>query len=191
MTTLSNEVEEIFFPLPANDEQQQIVGALDTRQGVLVQGPPGTGESHTVTNLICHLLATGKRVLITSHTQRALRVLLDKFDSEDHLRQVADLCVILLGDDLESRKALEDSVQSILHHHNNWNEGNSTRIISRLSADLGRSRQMEAQTLHELRALRERETFRHPMLFDSYAGTAQEIAIRVRTEYPLNGWFDT
>lgn len=183
-------VEEVFFPLPANNEQRQIVGALDTRQGVLVQGPPGTGKSHTITNLICHLLATGKRVLITSHTQRALRVLLDKFNSENHLKQIADLCVILLGDDLESRKALEDSVQSILNHYNSWNEEDSTRIINRLSAGLDRSRQAEAQTLHELRALRERETFRHPMLFGAYSGTAQEIAIRVRTEHPIYGWFN-
>ncbi|MCK5642483.1 MAG: AAA family ATPase, partial [Gammaproteobacteria bacterium] len=65
--------EEIFFPLPANDEQRRIIRTLDRQKGVLVQGPPGTGKSHTIANLICHLLATGKRVLVTAKTPRALK----------------------------------------------------------------------------------------------------------------------
>jgi putative protein kinase ArgK-like GTPase of G3E family len=40
-----------------------------------VQGPPGTGKSHTIANLICHLLATGNKVLVTAQTKRALEVL--------------------------------------------------------------------------------------------------------------------
>ncbi len=36
--------ENIYFPLPTNSEQEQIVLALRSKQGVLVQGPPGTGN---------------------------------------------------------------------------------------------------------------------------------------------------
>ena len=75
-------LEEIYFPLPANEEQLEIVKKLSTRQGVLVQGPPGTGKSHTIANLVCHLLSMGQRVLVTSHTARALKVLRDKFPKE-------------------------------------------------------------------------------------------------------------
>lgn len=57
--------QEIYFPLPANRDQRRIVDAINQRRGVLVQGPPGTGKRHTIANLMCHLLATGKRVLIT------------------------------------------------------------------------------------------------------------------------------
>ncbi|MFQ5473720.1 MAG: AAA domain-containing protein [Dehalococcoidia bacterium] len=74
--------EPVLFPLPANDEQRRILEALQRRRGVLVQGPPGTGKSHTIANLICHLLATGKRVLVTAQTPRALRVLQDKLPTE-------------------------------------------------------------------------------------------------------------
>jgi len=56
--------EDIYFPLPANEEQRRIIRSLERQKGVLVQGPPGTGKSHTIANLICHLLATGKRVLV-------------------------------------------------------------------------------------------------------------------------------
>jgi hypothetical protein len=60
--------EEILFPLPTNDEQLTIIRRLCGHSGVLVQGPPGTGKSHTIVNLVSHLLACGQRVLVTSQT---------------------------------------------------------------------------------------------------------------------------
>ncbi|MCB1048683.1 MAG: AAA family ATPase, partial [Calditrichaeota bacterium] len=75
LTGITPSDSEIYFPLPANREQRQIVRALESDRHVLVQGPPGTGKSHTIANLMCHLLATGKRVLITAETARALKVL--------------------------------------------------------------------------------------------------------------------
>jgi AAA domain len=84
---------EVYFPLPANEEQARIVGRLARHRGVVVQGPPGTGKSHTIANLISHLLAIGKRVLVTSHTARALEVLKDKLPED-----VAGLCVSVVGD---------------------------------------------------------------------------------------------
>ena len=66
---------EIYFPKPFNEEQRRIIEKIRSSNGVLVQGPPGTGKSHTIANLICHLLAMGKRILITAKTPRALKVL--------------------------------------------------------------------------------------------------------------------
>ena len=74
--------DTVYFPLPANDAQQEIVRRLRRQRGVLVQGPPGTGKSHTIVNLVSHLLATDQRVLVTSHTARALKVLREKFPPE-------------------------------------------------------------------------------------------------------------
>src|SRR5439155_18932542 len=88
---------EIYFPMLANDEQRKIVQRLGTGRGVLVQGPPGTGKSHTIANLICHLLAKGKRVLVTSQTPRALKVLRDKIRKD--AGQVSPLRVNILGND--------------------------------------------------------------------------------------------
>ena len=58
--------EEFFFPKPFNDDQISIIHRLDEADGVVVQGPPGTGKTHTIANIICHYLATGRRVLVTS-----------------------------------------------------------------------------------------------------------------------------
>jgi hypothetical protein len=94
---------ETYFPLPTNDEQGKIAQRLNTGRGILVQGPPGTGKSHTIANLICHLLAKGKRVLVTSQTPRALKVLQDKIP-----RELSALCVSILGNDTHALKNMED-----------------------------------------------------------------------------------
>jgi len=174
---------EIYFPLPANEAQKSIVRKLSTRQGVLVQGPPGTGKSQTIANLVCHLLATGQRVLVTSHTPRALKVLRDKFPKE-----IADLCVALLGDDRTALQYLEDSVQGITDRHNTWNSEINRQHVAELQNQLDESRGAEASNLNELRVIREAETYIHPLRFDTYEGTAQAIANRLREEEAHYSW---
>src|SRR6266446_4257662 len=72
-----DEPEEVLLSKPANPEQIRIAVRLEREGCVLVQGPPGTGKTHTIANLIGHLLAQGQSVLVTSHTTKALRVLRD------------------------------------------------------------------------------------------------------------------
>lgn len=100
--------EDILFPLEANEEQMEITRRLAENFGVVVQGPPGTGKSHTIANLICHLLAHGKRILVTSQTDRALRVLSNKIPAE-----VRALCISILGNDTKSLEEVDESVRKI------------------------------------------------------------------------------
>jgi Cdc6-like AAA superfamily ATPase len=51
---------DILFSKPANPEQYEIAARLAKSRAVLVQGPPGTGKTHTIANLLGHLLAQGK-----------------------------------------------------------------------------------------------------------------------------------
>ena len=100
--------EDVLFPLPASREQTEITKRLAENFGIVVQGPPGTGKSHSIANLICHLLAHGKRVLVTSQTDRALRVLSNKIPEE-----VRALCISILGNDTKSLEELDESVRKI------------------------------------------------------------------------------
>lgn len=68
----------VFFPLPFNKEQKQIYDNYLKNRLTVVTGPPGTGKSHTIVNILCTLLAQGKRVLVTAQTDKALESLLDK-----------------------------------------------------------------------------------------------------------------
>ncbi|HVB59731.1 MAG TPA: AAA domain-containing protein, partial [Ktedonobacteraceae bacterium] len=66
ITSPNGEDEQILLSKPANAEQLEIAKILERKGAVLVQGPPGTGKTHTIANLIGHLLSQGKSVLVTS-----------------------------------------------------------------------------------------------------------------------------
>jgi very-short-patch-repair endonuclease len=100
---------ELFFTKPANAAQEEIARRLESSGTVLVQGPPGTGKTHTIANLLGHLLAQGKRVLVTAQTTKALRVLREKVTEP-----LRPLCVSVLDSDLESRNELEHAVNGII-----------------------------------------------------------------------------
>lgn len=100
---------DVLLSKPANAEQVNIARALERNHAVQVQGPPGTGKSHTIANLIGHLVAQGKRVLVTSHATKALEVLRDEI--VDTLRP---LCVSVLDNDAAGRSQLESSIAGIL-----------------------------------------------------------------------------
>ena len=176
---------ETFFPLPANDAQRLIVQRLATSQGVLVQGPPGTGKSHTIVNLICHALATGQRVLVTSHAVRALKVLQRMI--REHAPDLAPLSVVLLGDDREALTAMEESVQGITTRQNTWDPEASRRTVARLEDELDEARRREARILANLRAIREQETLRHDSRF-GYTGTLAAIAETLHGERASLSW---
>lgn len=99
---------EILLAKETNAEQMQIIRRLATSGSVLVQGPPGTGKTHTIANIIGHLLAQGKTVLVTSHTPKALRVLRDQIPED-----LRPLCISAIGGDRESRRQLEAAITEI------------------------------------------------------------------------------
>ena len=100
--------ERLLMPLPTNPEQEQVAARLAQHRGVTVQGPPGTGKTHTIANLICHLIGHGKRVLVTSQKEQALSVLREKIPES-----VRDLSVAVLGSSTASLGQLERSVRAI------------------------------------------------------------------------------
>jgi very-short-patch-repair endonuclease len=100
--------EELYFPKPYNSEQLDIIDRLNVADGVVVQGPPGTGKTHTIANVICHYLAHGKRVLVTSSGETALKVLRDKLPDG-----IKELVVTRLQNDQEGSRQLERSIRHI------------------------------------------------------------------------------
>ncbi|TSA19882.1 DUF559 domain-containing protein [bacterium] len=177
--------QEVLFPLPSNDEQNRIVETINTRQGVVVQGPPGTGKSHTIANLICHLLGAGKKVLVTSQTPRALKVLKGMIPKE-----MSALCVSLLGNDSTALKELEDSVYGITNKQHDWNERKNKEEIDYLRNSLNFLRKREADLHRRLREIRERETYEHDVCSGLYRGSAQSIARQITSEQPLHDWLE-
>lgn len=175
---------ELFFPKPANGEQERIARLLERSLGVLVQGPPGTGKSHTIANLICHLLATGQRTLITAKTPRALQVL-ERLVPEE----LRALCVNLLGDGPDERRALESSVQVILSRQQTWNPRQAKERQQELEKRLKELCKEKAVIERRLLNIREAETHIHHVAGGHYKGSAARIAERVNKEREAFNWF--
>ena len=66
--------EQTFCPLPADSSQLSAVMAAVRGKDFVLIGPPGTGKSQTISNLIAQCLAEGKRVLFVSEKIAALDV---------------------------------------------------------------------------------------------------------------------
>jgi very-short-patch-repair endonuclease/DNA polymerase III delta prime subunit len=73
---------EIFFPFDYDKYQLKVLG-ITANKAVIVEGPPGTGKSQTISNLLVHLAATGKRVLFASQKDQAIRGVKDKLKVMD------------------------------------------------------------------------------------------------------------
>lgn len=63
-------------PIPLNSEQLQILNAIrkPNCKYVIVEGPPGTGKSHTITAIIFDAILNSKSILVLSDKKEALDV---------------------------------------------------------------------------------------------------------------------
>lgn len=76
-TPVSEEGGELFFPFDYDKYQLRALSVINNKAAI-IEGPPGTGKSQTISNLLCHLAANGKRVLFLSQKAQALKVVKDK-----------------------------------------------------------------------------------------------------------------
>ncbi|WP_428820329.1 DUF3320 domain-containing protein [Microbulbifer sp. MCCC 1A16149] len=65
---------DLLTPLPADSSQMSAVATADRGKDFVIIGPPGTGKSQTISNLIAHMMGKGKRVLFVSEKTAALEV---------------------------------------------------------------------------------------------------------------------
>jgi hypothetical protein len=142
-----------YLPLPANDQQRQIIERVSVRNHTVVQGPPGTGKTHTIANLLSHLLAQGQRVLITAQTDRALRELRDKLPDE-----LERLCVSVVGQERSDLADLKVAVDQLARRAAEHDEQETTTEIDRLEHRLGELKRERSRLHTQLLQAREAET---------------------------------
>lgn len=92
-----------FLILDADSSQQSAIAAVLTGQNAVIHGPPGTGKSQTIANLVASLAAAGKRVLFVAEKRAALQVVLKR------LQQVGleKIAIDLHGADVSPRRVME------------------------------------------------------------------------------------
>jgi very-short-patch-repair endonuclease len=69
-----------FAVIEADSSQQCAIAGIAAGQSAVVHGPPGTGKSQTITNLIATLIGKGKTVLFVAEKRAALEVVLNRLE---------------------------------------------------------------------------------------------------------------
>ncbi len=73
--------KEILEVLPLNDEQEKAVRSALSADVTLIAGPPGTGKTQVVANLIINAAMAGQNVLFTSKNNNAVDVVVKRVNS--------------------------------------------------------------------------------------------------------------
>ena len=78
-------------PVPADASQLKAVASAVDGATFVLEGPPGTGKSQTITNLLARCVADGKRVLFVAEKRAALDVVRRRLDAVGLDRFALDL----------------------------------------------------------------------------------------------------
>ena len=144
--------ERLLMPLPTNEAQESIARRLAQHRNVAVQGPPGTGKTHTIRNLICHLMANGKRVLVVAQKEDPLRVLRDGLPEG-----VRALCLAVLGRTADQLVQLQLAARELSDRAATLDQRAEAARVERITARLGAAEDDLFRTLGALRSIAESE----------------------------------
>ena len=101
--------DEEFLIRDADSSQQQAIAATLRGQNGVISGPPGTGKSQTISNLIAEAVARGKTVLFVAEKRAALDVVLNRLKEAN----LGHLCLDCHGAELTRRHVAEQLQASI------------------------------------------------------------------------------
>lgn len=176
--------ETWFFPLPYNDDQVEIIRRLedDKTDGVLVQGPPGTGKTHTIANIICHYLATKRRVLVTAKTPEALNALQEKIPEG-----IRALAIAVIHNDREGARQLEQAVNLLANEAKQINQKAVSQEITEKQARLAELRSAVRDIDRELYAYAEKNL--QKVSHGDEAILPMELARKIADDRAAHGWF--
>ncbi|MDQ1551934.1 MAG: hypothetical protein QOD50_1356, partial [Actinomycetota bacterium] len=71
----------VAVPVPADSSQLNAVAEAVAGRTFVLEGPPGTGKSQTITNLLAHAMSSGRRVLFVAEKRAALDVVKKRLEA--------------------------------------------------------------------------------------------------------------
>jgi len=110
----NNSPDDEFCVVEADSSQQCAINGIATGQSAVVHGPPGTGKSQTITNLIATLVGQGKTVLFVAEKRAALEVVQQRL----HRSRLGHLAIDLHGAELSPKRVMErvaDTLATVRH----------------------------------------------------------------------------
>ena len=116
--------EDDYSVLDADSSQRTAIGAVLSGRSLVIHGPPGTGKSQTIANLIAALVARGRKVMFVAEKRAAIDAVLSRLKGVDLGDMVLDIhdgtrdrlrIARDLGDALEEAQRTEDPDVGDLH----------------------------------------------------------------------------
>ncbi len=105
---LIDELKDIHknYPLIDDADSSQHSALIDAIDGknIVIEGPPGTGKSQTITNLIAVAMSKGKKVLFVAEKLAALEVVKSRLDAVG----LGEFCLELHSHKTQKRKIFEE-----------------------------------------------------------------------------------
>ena len=124
------------YPIIDDADSSQHSALVDVIEGknLVIEGPPGTGKSQTITNLIAAALAQGKKVLFVAEKLAALEVVKRRLDHAG----LGDFCLELHSHKTQKRKVLDD-INARLSNQRSY------RTPPQIDADIRRYEELKGQ----------------------------------------------
>lgn len=106
------EKPDILNLLEADGSQEEILKEARYKKGIVVHGPPGTGKSQVIVNLITDAMKQEKKVLVVCQKRAALDVVYQRLDGLGLSSHIA-----LVHDEKNDRKKLYSKIASVLENN--------------------------------------------------------------------------
>ncbi|WP_067040535.1 DUF4011 domain-containing protein [Methanobrevibacter sp. YE315] len=104
---------EIYNVLDADSSQLAVLEDIKNGKNLVVEGPPGTGKSQTIVNIIAELMALNKKILFVSEKKAALDVVKSRLD----YLGLGEGCLELHGKNSNKKEVLKELQNTLELEH--------------------------------------------------------------------------
>ncbi|MGL4343041.1 MAG: AAA domain-containing protein [Metamycoplasmataceae bacterium] len=118
-----------FFKIQHSNYSQDKAVVSSLNQNTIIWGPPGTGKSQTITNILTNILMYQKTALVVSQKKAALEVL------KNRMEELEIFCLFILNDKEMNKKTFYKPIQDYIDYIENLNEDYSDNSIKLLNDD--------------------------------------------------------
>ena len=125
-----HDIDEIETPLPADSSQCEVLWYAENGSNLVVHGPPGTGKSQTIANLIARAIAQGRKVLFVAERREAIDVVYSRLKE---LKLTPPVLRIFTKSEEERREILEDLFNVLEGVMKYFSESDLIKIHERVS----------------------------------------------------------
>jgi hypothetical protein len=96
--------KDTYHIMDADSSQIAVIEYVKAGKNLVVEGPPGTGKSQTITNIVAELLVQGKSVLFVSEKMAALKVVKSRIDKAG----LGDLCLEVHSHNTKKKEVIDE-----------------------------------------------------------------------------------